>query len=47
MALEVDIRKKFSGFTLDVSFRSEGGCMGILGRFRLRKKHDAEMYRRD
>ena len=31
MALEVDIRKKFSGFTLDVSFRSEGGCMGILG----------------
>ena len=31
MALEVDIRKKFSGFTLDVSFRAEGGCMGILG----------------
>ncbi len=31
MALEVDIKKAFPGFTLDVSFQADKGCMGILG----------------
>lgn len=31
MALQVRIRKKFSGFELDVEFETEGGCTGILG----------------
>ena len=31
MALEVSIRKKFSGFCLDTEFTTDGGCMGILG----------------
>lgn len=31
MALQAKIRKKFSGFELDVEFETEGGCMGILG----------------
>ena len=31
MALEVSIKKKFKGFSLDVSFLHEGRCMGILG----------------
>lgn len=31
MALQVDIRKKFSGFNLQVEFETDGGCMGILG----------------
>ena len=31
MALQVNIRKKFSGFELKVEFEAEGGCMGILG----------------
>jgi molybdate transport system ATP-binding protein len=31
MALQVRIRKKFSGFELDTEFETDGGCMGILG----------------
>lgn len=31
MALQVYIRKKFSGFELNVEFETEAGCMGILG----------------
>lgn len=31
MALQVNIRKKFSGFELNVEFETETGCMGILG----------------
>lgn len=31
MALEVEIKKAFPGFTLDVSFQADKGCMGILG----------------
>ncbi|WP_313180096.1 sulfate/molybdate ABC transporter ATP-binding protein [Lacrimispora sp.] len=31
MALQVNIRKKFSGFELNVEFETESGCMGILG----------------
>jgi molybdate transport system ATP-binding protein len=31
MSLEVNIKKKFKGFSLDVSFYHEGRCMGILG----------------
>lgn len=31
MALQAKIKKKFSGFTLDVEFESKEGCMGILG----------------
>ncbi|SET99158.1 molybdate transport system ATP-binding protein [Lacrimispora sphenoides] len=31
MALQVNIRKKFSGFELNVEFETEAGCMGILG----------------
>ncbi|WP_394525304.1 sulfate/molybdate ABC transporter ATP-binding protein [Lacrimispora sp. JR3] len=31
MALQVRIRKKFSGFEMDVEFETDGGCMGILG----------------
>jgi molybdate transport system ATP-binding protein len=31
MALQVKIRKKFSGFELNVEFETDGGCMGILG----------------
>lgn len=31
MALQAKIKKKFSGFTLDVDFESKEGCMGILG----------------
>ncbi|WP_313585108.1 sulfate/molybdate ABC transporter ATP-binding protein [Lacrimispora sp.] len=31
MALQVNIRKKFSGFDLNVEFETEAGCMGILG----------------
>ena len=31
MALQVNIRKKFSGFELNVEFEADGGCMGILG----------------
>lgn len=31
MALQAKIRKKFSGFELDVEFETDGGCMGILG----------------
>jgi molybdate transport system ATP-binding protein len=31
MALQVSIRKKFSGFELNVEFETDGGCMGILG----------------
>ena len=31
MALQVNIRKKFSGFELNVEFETDGGCMGILG----------------
>lgn len=31
MALQVNIRKKFSGFELNVDFETEAGCMGILG----------------
>ncbi|MFV0238860.1 MAG: sulfate/molybdate ABC transporter ATP-binding protein [Lacrimispora sphenoides] len=31
MALQVNIRKKFSGFELNVEFETKAGCMGILG----------------
>ena len=31
MALQAKIKKKFSGFTLDVEFETKEGCMGILG----------------
>ncbi|WP_312502241.1 sulfate/molybdate ABC transporter ATP-binding protein [Lacrimispora sp.] len=31
MALQVNIRKKFTGFELNVEFETDGGCMGILG----------------
>ncbi|ADL05827.1 sulfate/molybdate ABC transporter ATP-binding protein [Lacrimispora saccharolytica] len=31
MSLQVNIRKKFSGFDLNVEFETDGGCMGILG----------------
>lgn len=31
MSLEVDIKKKFRGFTLDVQFSSSGAPLGILG----------------
>ncbi len=31
MALQVNIRKKFTGFELCVEFETDGGCMGILG----------------
>ncbi|MDF2472900.1 MAG: ATP-binding cassette protein, partial [Anaerocolumna sp.] len=31
MSLEVSIKKKLKGFSLDVSFVNEGRCMGILG----------------
>ncbi|WP_313257142.1 sulfate/molybdate ABC transporter ATP-binding protein [Lacrimispora sp.] len=31
MALQVNIRKKFTGFELNVEFETNGGCMGILG----------------
>ncbi|MGL6218092.1 MAG: sulfate/molybdate ABC transporter ATP-binding protein, partial [Lacrimispora sphenoides] len=31
MALQVNIRKKFSGFELNVEFETQAGCMGILG----------------
>ena len=29
--LEVDIRKKLKGFSLDISFEAGRGCLGILG----------------
>ena len=29
MALQAKIKKKFSGFTLDVEFETKEGCMGI------------------
>lgn len=31
MSLEVSVKKKFKGFSLDVSFYNEGHCLGILG----------------
>ncbi len=31
MSLQATIKKKFSGFSLDVSFDTDGGIMGILG----------------
>lgn len=31
MSLLVKIQKQFSGFSLNVEFETEGGCMGILG----------------
>ncbi|MGI6094899.1 MAG: sulfate/molybdate ABC transporter ATP-binding protein [Lachnospiraceae bacterium] len=31
MALQVQIEKEFSGFTLQVDFEMNGGCLGILG----------------
>ncbi len=31
MALQAKIRKKFSGFELNVEFETDSGCMGILG----------------
>lgn len=31
MALQVDIKKKFPGFELNVEFEADGGCVGILG----------------
>lgn len=31
MALQVNIIKKFPGFKLDVDFKMDGGCLGILG----------------
>lgn len=31
MALQVQIEKNFSGFTLNVDFEMDGGCLGILG----------------
>ncbi|MEG2774064.1 MAG: ATP-binding cassette domain-containing protein [Acetivibrio sp.] len=31
MSLQVDIKKKIKGFTLEVSFLAPKGCMGILG----------------
>ncbi len=31
MSLQVDIKKKLKGFTLDVTFEADGDCMGILG----------------
>lgn len=31
MALQVNIKKKFAGFELDIEFKTAKGCMGILG----------------
>lgn len=31
MALQVQIKKKYAGFTLDADFETDGGCLGILG----------------
>lgn len=31
MALQVEIKKKFPGFELNVEFEADGGCVGILG----------------
>ena len=31
MSLQADIKKRFSGFTLEVSLRTESGVLGILG----------------
>ena len=31
MSLEVDIKKKFKGFCLDVNFKTEDHSLGILG----------------
>ena len=47
MAISIDIEKKLRGFTLRVKFDSNTSRVGILGRFRQRKKHDAPVYCRD
>ena len=31
MSLQAAIKKRFSGFSLDVSLNTDGGVMGILG----------------
>lgn len=31
MSLQLDIHKKFKGFSLDIGFETSGGCSGILG----------------
>ena len=31
MSLQAIIKKRFSGFSLDVSLNTDGGVMGILG----------------
>ena len=42
MSLQAAIKKRFSGFSLDVSLNTNGGVMGIL---RKRQEHDAQVYR--
>ena len=41
MSLEVDIKKKFKGFCLDVNFKTEDHSLGYFRRFRMRKKYDS------
>ena len=46
MSLQAVIKKRFSGFSLDVSLNTDGGVMGILGASE-RQEHDAQVYRRN
>ena len=43
MSLQAAIKKRFSGFSLDVSLNTDGGVMGL----RKRQEHDAQVYRRN
>ena len=47
MSLQAAIKKRFSGFSLDVSLNTDGGVMGILGASGSGKEHDAQVYRRN
>ena len=47
MSLQVDIKKKLKGFTLDVTFEADGDCMGILGASGCGKSMNAKVYCRN
>ena len=45
MSLQVNIKKRLGSFTLESAFAMDGGVLGVAGGFRLRQKHDPEVYR--
>ena len=47
MSLQAAIKKRFSGFSLDVSLNTDGGVMGHSRRLRKRQNHDAQVYRQE